>query len=152
MIRLPRFDYRAPTTVNEAAVLLAEAGPDAMVLAGGTDLLPNMKRRQQTPRVLIALRGISELRASEAPPPKPLRPAAQAPLRQGTRSAQGSRSQRSSVINACSMSARPCGRPLRKLPHLTCGRWERLVAICASIRGATTTTSPTNGAKRSTSA
>jgi 4-hydroxybenzoyl-CoA reductase subunit beta len=62
MIRLPRFEYRAPTTVNEAAVLLAEAGPDAMVLAGGTDLLPNMKRRQQTPRVLIALRGISELR------------------------------------------------------------------------------------------
>jgi 4-hydroxybenzoyl-CoA reductase subunit beta len=69
MIRLPRFAYRAPTTVNEAAVLLAEAGPDAMVLAGGTDLLPNMKRRQQTPRVLIALRGISELRqgTSEAP-------------------------------------------------------------------------------------
>jgi 4-hydroxybenzoyl-CoA reductase subunit beta len=70
MIRLPRFEYRAPTTVNEAAVLLAEAGPDAMVMAGGTDLLPNMKRRQQTPRVLIALRGISELRTSEAPPPR----------------------------------------------------------------------------------
>ena len=41
---------------------LAEGGPDTMLLAGGTDLLPNMKRRQQTPRVLVALRGIDELR------------------------------------------------------------------------------------------
>ena len=30
-----------------------------MVLAGGTDLLPNMKRRQQTPQTLIGLRGIA---------------------------------------------------------------------------------------------
>jgi 4-hydroxybenzoyl-CoA reductase subunit beta len=32
-----------------------------MLLAGGTDLVPNMKRRQQTPRMLIALQGIPEL-------------------------------------------------------------------------------------------
>src|SRR5687768_182644 len=62
MIRLPRFEYHAPSTVEEAAVRLAEGGPDTMLLAGGTDLLPNMKRRQQTPRVLVALRGIDELR------------------------------------------------------------------------------------------
>ena len=62
MIRLPRFEYHAPATVDEAAARLADAGPEAMVLAGGTDLLPNMKRRQQTPRVLVALRGIDELR------------------------------------------------------------------------------------------
>ena len=47
MIRLPRFDYRAPRTVAEAAELLAAPGGDAMILAGGTDLLPNMKRRQR---------------------------------------------------------------------------------------------------------
>ena len=61
MIRLPRFEYQAPATVEEAAARLADAGSEAMLLAGGTDLLPNMKRRQQTPRVLIALRRIAGL-------------------------------------------------------------------------------------------
>jgi 4-hydroxybenzoyl-CoA reductase subunit beta len=61
VIRLPRFDYHAPTTVADAARLLSDGGPEAMLLAGGTDLLPNMKRRHQTPRVLIALAGIREL-------------------------------------------------------------------------------------------
>ena len=62
MIRLPRFVYRAPRTVAEAADLLAAPAGDAMILAGGTDLLPNMKRRQQTPRTLVALGRIAELR------------------------------------------------------------------------------------------
>jgi len=62
MMRLPRFDYRAPRSVDEAARILAGEGPDAMLLAGGTDLLPNMKRRQQVPRTLVALRGIAALR------------------------------------------------------------------------------------------
>jgi 4-hydroxybenzoyl-CoA reductase subunit beta len=48
--------------VPEAAELLAGARGDAMLLAGGTDLVPNMKRRQQTPRMLIALQGIPELK------------------------------------------------------------------------------------------
>ena len=62
MIRLPRFEYRAPRTIDEAARLLAEARGEAMLLAGGTDLVPNMKRLQQTPRMLIALQGIAELK------------------------------------------------------------------------------------------
>jgi len=50
MMRLPLFRYTAPKTAHEAAVILADHAPgEAMVLAGGTDLLPNMKRRQQTP-------------------------------------------------------------------------------------------------------
>ena len=61
MIRLPKFDYVAPRTIAEAADRLA-AHPDAMLLAGGTDLLPNMKRRQQTPPVVIALAGVDELK------------------------------------------------------------------------------------------
>jgi 4-hydroxybenzoyl-CoA reductase subunit beta len=60
MMRLPHFVYHAPQTVQEAADLLA--GGDAMILAGGTDLLPNMKRRQQVPRTLVGLRGIAALR------------------------------------------------------------------------------------------
>lgn len=62
MMRLPRFAYRAPSTLEEAAAILAGEGPDAQLLAGGTDLLPNMKRRQQTPGTLVALRGIPALR------------------------------------------------------------------------------------------
>jgi len=62
MMRLPWFEHRAPKTVAEAARILAGEGPDAMLIAGGTDLLPNMKRRQMAPRVLISLRGIPELK------------------------------------------------------------------------------------------
>jgi 4-hydroxybenzoyl-CoA reductase subunit beta len=61
MMRLPHFRYHAPRTVAEAADLLAHG--DAMLVAGGTDLLPNMKRRQQVPGTLIGLRNIPDLRA-----------------------------------------------------------------------------------------
>ena len=61
MMRLPRFAYYAPRTVAEAAELLANREGDAMLVGGGTDVLPNMKRRQQTPSVLVGLRGIPEL-------------------------------------------------------------------------------------------
>jgi 4-hydroxybenzoyl-CoA reductase subunit beta len=60
MMRLPYFRYHAPRGVQEAADLLS-AG-DAMIVAGGTDLLPNMKRRQQVPTTLVGLRNIAELR------------------------------------------------------------------------------------------
>ena len=62
MLRLPWFDYRAPRSVAEAAKILAGEGPAAMLVAGGTDLLPNMKRKHQTPKVLVSLRGISSLK------------------------------------------------------------------------------------------
>jgi len=62
MLRLPWFDYRAPRTVAEAAKILAGEGPAAMLVAGGTDVLPNMKRRHQTPKVLVSVREISSLK------------------------------------------------------------------------------------------
>jgi 4-hydroxybenzoyl-CoA reductase subunit beta len=61
MLRLPDFEYAAPRSLDEALTLLAEHGPRAMVVAGGTDLYPNMKRRQQEPAVLVGLRGVREL-------------------------------------------------------------------------------------------
>jgi 4-hydroxybenzoyl-CoA reductase subunit beta len=61
MMRLPPFRYLAPRTVGEAARLLGEHGREAVIVAGGTDLYPNMKRRQMEPRVLVGLRGIREL-------------------------------------------------------------------------------------------
>src|SRR5216683_1193237 len=63
MMRLPLFAFRAPTTLEEAARILHGEGPSAMPLAGGTDLLPNMKRRQQVPRTLLSLRKIDALHA-----------------------------------------------------------------------------------------
>ena len=62
MIRLPSFTYLAPRTLAEAATAMAEHGRDAMLVAGGTDLYPNMKRRQFEPKVVVGLRGIRELR------------------------------------------------------------------------------------------
>ena len=62
MMRLPWFEYRAPQTVHEAASILAGEGPGAMLIAGGTDLLPNMKRRQMAPKMLVSLRKVNELR------------------------------------------------------------------------------------------
>jgi len=62
MLRLPRFRYHEPDSVGEAVRLWAEAAPDAAYVAGGTDLYPNMKRRQQTPANVIALHRIPELR------------------------------------------------------------------------------------------
>jgi len=60
-MRLPYFRYHAPRTIDEAAGLLANG--DAMIVAGGTDLLPNMKRRQQVPTSLVALRHIAALQS-----------------------------------------------------------------------------------------
>lgn len=41
--------------------MMTDRGPEAMYVAGGTDLYPNMKRRQFEPKVLIGLRGIKEM-------------------------------------------------------------------------------------------
>lgn len=65
MMRLPRFRYRAPHAADEVVSILRGEGPAAMLLAGGTDLLPNMKRRQQTPTTLVALRRVEGLRRLE---------------------------------------------------------------------------------------
>jgi len=65
-MRLPDFRFVAARSIDEAVDVLASHAPgDAMVVAGGTDLLPNMKRRQQTPRTLVSLRRIASLRAIE---------------------------------------------------------------------------------------
>lgn len=60
MLRLPPFRYRAPKSIREAVEWKAAAGSEAAFVAGGTDLYPNMKRRQQTPREVI---GLSRIRA-----------------------------------------------------------------------------------------
>lgn len=73
MLRLPPFRYLAPRTVEQAAHLLAQEGEQAMPVAGGTDLYPNMKRRQFTPPVLIGLRAIEALKGIEGTPEQGMR-------------------------------------------------------------------------------
>ena len=62
MLRLPPFTYLAPTGIAEAVRRVVEAGPEGLLVAGGTDLYPNMKRRQFEPKVLVGLRAIPDLR------------------------------------------------------------------------------------------
>ncbi len=65
MLRLPSFKYLQPKTLKEALAMKADAGPEGMYVAGGTDLYPNMKRRHQEPRTVISLMGIRELAGYE---------------------------------------------------------------------------------------
>ncbi|MBI4497518.1 MAG: xanthine dehydrogenase family protein subunit M [Chloroflexi bacterium] len=55
------FDYRRPTTVQEAIALLQQYGDDAKLLAGGHSLLPVMKLRLAEPKVLIDLGRVRDL-------------------------------------------------------------------------------------------
>jgi carbon-monoxide dehydrogenase medium subunit len=56
-----RFDYFAPSTVDECVALLAEHGEDAKLLAGGQSLVPLMNLRLAAPEVLIDLNRVAEL-------------------------------------------------------------------------------------------
>lgn len=65
MMRLPYFDYLSPREIKDAVRMMADAGMDGSYVAGGTDLYPNMKRRQQTPKTLISvtrLRALHEIK------------------------------------------------------------------------------------------
>ena len=62
MLRLPSFRYEQPKTLHQALRMKEDAGLDAMYVAGGTDLYPNMKRRHQQPKVEISLAGVRALK------------------------------------------------------------------------------------------
>ncbi|HEY3166803.1 MAG TPA: FAD binding domain-containing protein [Candidatus Binatia bacterium] len=62
MLRLPEFEYHQPRSLKQATKALADLGADAMLVAGGTDVYPKMKRGQFTPRHLISLRALRELK------------------------------------------------------------------------------------------
>lgn len=62
MMRLPRYRYHRPDSLAAALDLLAELGPDALPVAGGTDLVPNMKHGLFAPDHLVSLTGIGELK------------------------------------------------------------------------------------------
>jgi 4-hydroxybenzoyl-CoA reductase subunit beta len=62
VLRLPPYRYHRPSSVAEAVSLVEEHAGDAMLIAGGTDLVPNMKHRLFEPGHLIALKGVRDMR------------------------------------------------------------------------------------------
>jgi 4-hydroxybenzoyl-CoA reductase subunit beta len=70
VLRLPDFTFRRPSNAREAAAILAGEGTRAMVVAGGTDVWPKMKRRQMEPRVVVGLRHLTELQGITGDPQK----------------------------------------------------------------------------------
>ena len=58
---LPKFDYHAPDTVEEAVALLAEYGDDAIVVAGGLTVVILLRERLIRPRALVSLSEIPDL-------------------------------------------------------------------------------------------
>jgi 4-hydroxybenzoyl-CoA reductase subunit beta len=65
MLRLPEFTYHRPRALAEALDLLGAHAGAVMPIAGGTDLMPNMKHRLFSPAHIVALRGLSELHGIE---------------------------------------------------------------------------------------
>jgi carbon-monoxide dehydrogenase medium subunit len=61
--RLPSFEYHAPASIQEALECLSQCAGKAKVLAGGTDLLVSMKKREQVPEHVVNLKGIEGLNA-----------------------------------------------------------------------------------------
>jgi len=59
---LPKFNYHEPSSVDEATRLMGEIGGVVSVLAGGTDLLVNMKMGKTAPQHVVSLSRIQELR------------------------------------------------------------------------------------------
>lgn len=61
MLRLHEYQYHRPQELGEALELLKAHDGDVMPIAGGTDLVPNMKHRLFTPGHLVSLTAIHEL-------------------------------------------------------------------------------------------
>jgi 4-hydroxybenzoyl-CoA reductase subunit beta len=59
-VRLPKFEYFEPKDLKEALSILQNE-PAAKILAGGTDLLVNMKHRVECPPVLVNIKRIADL-------------------------------------------------------------------------------------------
>lgn len=60
-MRIPKFEYFRPLTIEDSCSLLYKYKNDARILAGGTDLFVKMKKKQILPKVVISLNGINQL-------------------------------------------------------------------------------------------
>jgi CO/xanthine dehydrogenase FAD-binding subunit len=62
MLRLPKFKFLAPSSIDEASSLLKNYEENVKILAGGTDILPLMKDRVRTPEYVLGLNSVSGLK------------------------------------------------------------------------------------------
>jgi len=62
MLLLPKFDYEEPRSLPEALAMLSELEGNGKVIAGGTDLLVNMKKGTVAPAFLVSLKKVEGLR------------------------------------------------------------------------------------------
>lgn len=76
------FQVARPHSIEDAVRVLAENGPDAMIIAGGTDVVPNLQMRLFSPRVLVDLKPLRGLAEIEFSPRHGLRIGAMATLTQ----------------------------------------------------------------------
>ena len=58
---MPAFRLERPASVAEAVRILAAHGPEAMIIAGGTDVVPNLQMKLFSPRVVVDLKPLGEL-------------------------------------------------------------------------------------------
>src|SRR3989454_8360856 len=58
---MPASRVARPSTTEEAVRLLADNGPEAVIIAGGTDVVPNLQMKLFTPRVLVDIKPIRAL-------------------------------------------------------------------------------------------
>jgi len=69
MLRLPPFEFRRAKSLPEAAEILASEGAaegrEVRLVAGGTDLWPNLKRRHQKADAVVSIAGLTELAGVE---------------------------------------------------------------------------------------
>ena len=64
-MRLPRFDFHEPASIGEACEILATYGPKAKLMAGGTDLMVNMKKKILAPDHVVSLSKIVSMQGME---------------------------------------------------------------------------------------
>jgi 4-hydroxybenzoyl-CoA reductase subunit beta len=79
---MPAFRVALPKTVDEAVHLLADHGSDAMIIAGGTDVIPNLQMRLFSPRLLVDIKPLGALSGIEFSPRDGLRIGARTTLTQ----------------------------------------------------------------------
>ena len=72
-MRLPKFEYLEPKDVKEVRSLLSKKREEAVICAGGTDILVKMKQRVITPKYLVNLKHVEDMRGLEFDESKGLR-------------------------------------------------------------------------------
>ena len=68
MLTLPRFEWIEPASLEELLAHLAEHGRESLIVAGGTDAVPNLKHRLHEPRYVVFIRKLRELDFARSQP------------------------------------------------------------------------------------